>query len=81
MKMDTKNSLVLLLLEMFLEVSASYSVSGLYRGVWYQPVEHHALLGQSFMTRASLPSDVQFGVSAIMDNFLSTTITSIKSVR
>ncbi len=39
-----------LLLEMFLEVSASYSVSGLYRGVWYQPVEHHALLGQSFMT-------------------------------
>ncbi len=39
----------LLLLEMFLEVSASYSVSGLYRGVWYQPVEHHALLGQSFM--------------------------------
>ncbi|XP_071801354.1 neuropilin-1-like [Asterias amurensis] len=29
--------------------STSYSVSGLYRGVWYQPVEHHALLGQSFM--------------------------------
>ena len=39
------------MLEMFLEVSASYSVSGLYRWVWYQPVEHHALyiLGQSFM--------------------------------
>ncbi len=42
-------SLIFLLVEMFLEVSASYSVSGLYRGVWYQPVEHHTLLGQSFM--------------------------------
>ncbi|XP_033635562.1 retinoschisin-like isoform X1 [Asterias rubens] len=36
---------ILLLLEMFLEVSASYS----YRGAWYQPIEHYALLGQSFM--------------------------------
>ncbi|XP_071801174.1 retinoschisin-like [Asterias amurensis] len=47
--MAVLSSLIFLLLEMFLEVSASYSVSGLYRGVWYQPVEHHALLGQSFM--------------------------------
>ncbi|XP_071801580.1 retinoschisin-like [Asterias amurensis] len=46
--MDTMSSFVFLLLKMFLEVSASYSVSGLYRGVWYQPVEHNALLGQSF---------------------------------
>ncbi|XP_071801416.1 retinoschisin-like [Asterias amurensis] len=43
------SSLLVLLLEMFLGVLASYSVSGLYRGVWYQPVEDHALLGQSFM--------------------------------
>ncbi|XP_071801471.1 retinoschisin-like [Asterias amurensis] len=43
------SGLIFLLLEMFLEVSASYSVSGLYRGVWYQPIEHYALLGQSFM--------------------------------
>ncbi|XP_033635547.1 uncharacterized protein LOC117296634, partial [Asterias rubens] len=47
--MAALSSLIFLLLEMFFEVSASYSVSGLYRGVWYQPVEHHALLGQSFM--------------------------------
>ncbi|XP_071801345.1 retinoschisin-like [Asterias amurensis] len=43
------SGLIFFLLEIFLEVSASYSVSGLYRGVWYQPVEHYALLGQSFM--------------------------------
>ncbi|XP_071801474.1 retinoschisin-like [Asterias amurensis] len=43
------SGLIFFLLEIFLEVSASYSVSGLYRGVWYQPVEHNALLGQSFM--------------------------------
>ena len=48
-KMADLSGLIFLLLEMFLEVSASYSVSGLYRGVWYQPIEHHALLGQSFM--------------------------------
>ncbi|XP_071800478.1 retinoschisin-like [Asterias amurensis] len=47
--MAVLSGLIFLLLKMFLEVSASYSVSGLYRGVWYQPVEHHALLGQSFM--------------------------------
>ncbi|XP_071801331.1 retinoschisin-like [Asterias amurensis] len=47
--MAVLSGLIFLLLEMFLEVSASYSVSGLYRWVWYQPVEHHALLGQSFM--------------------------------
>ena len=42
-------SLIFLSLEMFLETSASYSVSGLCRVVSYQPVEHHALVGQSFM--------------------------------
>ncbi|XP_071801525.1 retinoschisin-like [Asterias amurensis] len=47
--MAVLSGLIFLLLKMFLEVSASYSVSGLYREVWYQPVEHHALLGQSFM--------------------------------
>ncbi|XP_033635512.1 uncharacterized protein LOC117296602 [Asterias rubens] len=47
--MAVLSGLIFLLLEMFLEVSASYSVSGLYRGVWYQPVEHYALLGRSFM--------------------------------
>ena len=47
--MAVLSGLIFLLLEMFLEVSASYSVSGLYRGVWYQPIEHNALLGQSFM--------------------------------
>ena len=47
--MAVLSGLIFLLLEMFLEVSASYSVSGLYRGVWCQPVEHHALQGQSFM--------------------------------
>ncbi len=34
-----------LVIEMFLEVSASYGT----RGAWYQPIEHYALLGQSFM--------------------------------
>ncbi|XP_071801633.1 retinoschisin-like [Asterias amurensis] len=47
--MAVLSSFIFLLLEIIIEVSASYSVSGLYRGVWYQPVEHHALLGQSFM--------------------------------
>ena len=47
--MAALSSLIFFLLKMFLEVSASYRVSGLYRGVWYQPVEHYALLGQSFM--------------------------------
>ena len=40
------DSLIFVCLEMLLVVSASYSVS---RGVSYQPVEHHALRGQSFM--------------------------------
>ena len=43
------SSWVFLLLEIVLEASASDSVSGLCRVVSYQPVEHHALLGQSFM--------------------------------
>ncbi|XP_071806183.1 retinoschisin-like [Asterias amurensis] len=43
------SSLVFHLLEIFLEASASGSVSGLCRVVSYQPVEHHALIGQSFM--------------------------------
>ncbi|XP_071801334.1 retinoschisin-like [Asterias amurensis] len=47
--MAVLSGLMFLLLEMFLEVSASYSVSGLCRWVWYQPVEHHAFLSQSFM--------------------------------
>ncbi|XP_033639096.1 retinoschisin-like [Asterias rubens] len=42
------SSSVFLFFEMLLAVSASYSVSGLYGGVSYQPVEHHALRGQSF---------------------------------
>ncbi|XP_071792048.1 retinoschisin-like [Asterias amurensis] len=44
--MDLLGSLIFFCLEMLLVVSASYSVS---RGVSYQPVEHHALRGQSFM--------------------------------
>ncbi|XP_071786324.1 retinoschisin-like isoform X2 [Asterias amurensis] len=47
--MAVLSCLMFLLLELCLEVSASYSVSGLYQGVWYKPVEHYALLGQSFM--------------------------------
>ncbi|XP_071801579.1 retinoschisin-like [Asterias amurensis] len=47
--MAVLGSLIFLLLEMFLNVQASCNVGGLCRGVWYQPVEHHALLGQSFM--------------------------------
>ncbi|XP_071806172.1 retinoschisin-like [Asterias amurensis] len=47
--MAVVSSLIFLSLEMFFETLASYSVSGLYRGVSYQPVEHHALLGRSFM--------------------------------
>ncbi|XP_071806159.1 retinoschisin-like [Asterias amurensis] len=43
------SSWIFLLLEIFLEASASDSVSGLCRVVSYQPVEHHALLGRSFM--------------------------------
>ena len=47
-EMAPLSSSVFLFFEMLLAVSASYSVSGLYGGVSYQPVEHHALRGQSF---------------------------------
>ncbi|XP_071801339.1 retinoschisin-like [Asterias amurensis] len=65
--MAVLSSLMFLLLEMFLEGSASYSVSGLYRGVWYQPVEHHALLGQSFMNISGI-SAVRCSVRCLSHN-------------